>query len=198
LQVFYLAFPLFPKSMPKSFYFLLVSLSASLPINLKACPLGEKHLPITYEVAFNNEANPELVITKLIAQASSSIHLAAFAFSSPVIVKALREASQRGIIVQLVIDKKHNIEGDESGIGKRAARSVADAGGIVRTNGKYRLHHDKYIIIDKCHIQTGSWNYASSARRNSENILILRNAPDLAEAYLRHWQLRFDQGVSFK
>ncbi|MEN3371971.1 phospholipase D-like domain-containing protein [Dechloromonas sp. ZS-1] len=57
--------------------------------------------------------------------------------------------------------------------------------------------HDKFIIVDSCHVQTGSWNYTESAKRNSENVLILWNQPNTAKAYLGHWQSRFNQGTPY-
>jgi len=59
-------------------------------------------------------------------------------------------------------------------------------------------HHDKYLVVDGVTVQTGSFNYTdSAARRNSENVVVLWNYPNVAKDFLVHWQSRFDQGVPY-
>jgi len=146
------------------------------------------------EVAFGPEGGAEALILKFIANAKSTIRVAAFAFSSPVIVDALVAAQQRGVDVKLVVDHKHNVETDPRGIGRAALAAMVKAGAIARTNANYRVHHDKFIIADSRHVQTGSYNYAVSANRNSENVLVVWDDPELAEEYLAHWASRFNEG----
>lgn len=179
---------------------LLISLVAVFsPARTQAQECHEYSRPGTrrIETSFNTESNPELLIQRVIDDSRKSIRLAAFAFSSPVIVDALRRAIDRGVDVKLVIDYEHNIEKDHSGIGRHAARGVVKAGGIVKTNSHFRIHHDKFIVSDECTVQTGSWNYASSAHENSENIIVLWNNPLVAREYLRHWTSRYNQGVFY-
>lgn len=161
-----------------------------------ACP--DAALPTAPEVAFGPERGAEGLIVKAIGSAKNSLRVAAFAFSSPTIVKALVEAKKRGVDVQAVVDRKHNTETDPKRIGRDAIAALAAAGIPARTNGDYRLHHDKYIVIDACHVQTGSWNYAESANRNSENVVVLWNSPETAAAYLGHWESRFAKGTAFR
>ena len=150
------------------------------------------------EVAFGPEATAaEALILRNIADAKVSINVAAYAFSSPVIVEALVAARKRAVDVRLVVDRKHNIEDDPKGIGHKALDALAAAGASVRTNGNYRLHHDKYMVIDARLVQTGSYNYAASANRNSENVIVIRNNPALAGQYLTHWMARFREGTEY-
>jgi len=162
----------------------------------QSCP--DATLPSAPQIAFGPEQSPESLIVSFIETAKASIRVSAFAFSSPVIVDALGDAVRRGVDVQLVIDYNHNIIDDPKWIGRNAASAISAAGATLHTNSKYRRHHDKFIVIDACHVQTGSWNYASSARLNSENVIVLWNAPDVAKAYLSHWQSRFDEGTAYK
>ena len=89
--------------------------------------------------------------------------------------------------------------------GNRAKKSIAalnllvNAGIPTRTISTYAIHHDKYIVADARHVETGSFNYSqAAARSNSENVLVVWNNPDLAASYLKHWQNRYDQGTDFK
>lgn len=153
--------------------------------------------PAAPEVAFGPERGAEALIVKAIGSARTSLRVAAYAFSSPAIVKALVEAKKRGVDVQVVVDRKHNTGTDPKRIGRDALAALAAAGIPARTNGDYRLHHDKFIVADACHVQTGSWNYAESANRNSENVIVLWNSPETAASYLGHWASRFAQGAPF-
>ena len=160
------------------------------------CPDSAR--PAAPEVAFGPERGAESLILKAIASARASLRVAAYAFSSPSVVKALVEAKKRGVDVQVVVDHKHNVETDPKRIGRDALAALAAAGIPARTNRDYRLHHDKFIVIDRCHVQTGSYNYAESANRNSENVIVLWNSPETAAAYLGHWESRFAKGAAHR
>jgi phosphatidylserine/phosphatidylglycerophosphate/cardiolipin synthase-like enzyme len=117
--------------------------------------------PRTTEAAFGPEAGAEALIIKVIATANISIRLAGFAFSSPVIVAELISAKKRGVDVQVVVDRRHNVDEDEKGIGRKALSLLAKSHVAIRTNSNYRILHDKFLIVDARHVQTGSYNYAS-------------------------------------
>lgn len=142
------------------------------------------------ESAFSPEAGAERLVLKVIHSARQELRLAAYSFSSPAVTQALISAKQRGVDVQLVVDYKRN-QGSSS---IAALRLLAEAGIAVRTNTCYALHHDKYVIVDRQHVQNGSFNYTSgAAKHNSENVLVVWNDATLAAAYLQHWQSRWDQ-----
>ncbi|EHT8677183.1 hypothetical protein KYS33_004286 [Salmonella enterica] len=62
----------------------------------------------------------------------------------------------------------------------------------------YKIQHDKVIIVDGRHVETGSFNYTASAEKyNSENAIVMWDAPELAGQYLKHWQSRWNQGRDF-
>ena len=153
--------------------------------------------PRSVEAAFGPDGDAEALILRFIAKARCSIRVAAYAFSSPRIVDALAAAARRGLDVRLVVDFKHNVAEDNKGIGHRALATMVGAHAAARTNDRYRLLHDKFIVIDNRHVQTGSYNYAQSANSNSENVIVSWDNPPLAARYLKHWQSRFDDGVDF-
>jgi phosphatidylserine/phosphatidylglycerophosphate/cardiolipin synthase-like enzyme len=48
------------------------------------------------------------------------------------------------------------------------------------------------MIIDAAKVISGSYNFSAAAyKRNTENLLIIRNAP-LAKDYIQNWQGRWD------
>jgi len=59
---------------------------------------------------------------------------------------------------------------------------LTKAGIEVRTVNVHPNHHDKVLIADGRHVQTGSFNYIKiAATKNSENVLVIWNNPALVE-----------------
>ena len=149
------------------------------------------------EAAFGPEAGAEPLVLKVIATAKQSIRVSAYVLSSPAVLQALIAAKQRGVEVQAVVDYGHNVANDTKGTRRNALAELMQGGIAVRTSDSYRKLHDKFIIVDDQHVQTGSYNYAKSANKNSENVLVVWHDPKLAGLYLKHWQSRFDAGTPF-
>jgi phosphatidylserine/phosphatidylglycerophosphate/cardiolipin synthase-like enzyme len=75
-----------------------------------------------------------------------------------------------------------------------AVTFLANQGVPVRTNSRYAIHHHKFIVVDGRHVQTGSFNYSAAAvGKNAENVLVVRDAPALAEQYAAEWQRLWDE-----
>lgn len=158
--------------------------------NGAAVPAGQ-----VIDVAFSPEAGGEDLVVKAISSARSNIGVAAYSFTSPVIAKALLNAKRRGVDVRVVVDEN----GNRSKASLAALNLLANAQIPTRTVSRYAIHHDKYMVIDKVTVQTGSFNYSkAAAKSNSENVMVIWNNPDVALRYLKHWQNRFDQGKPYK
>ena len=110
---------------------------------------------------------------------------------------ALIDAKHRGVEVVVVVDHKNNINTGRSGKG-RPHNLLVNAGIPTRTIVRYALHHDKFIVIDGLHVETGRFNYSEAAtRRNSENVLVVWSNPQVAASYLEHWQSWYEQGIDY-
>jgi phosphatidylserine/phosphatidylglycerophosphate/cardiolipin synthase-like enzyme len=95
----------------------------------------------------------------------------------------------------VVADQKSNLVEDQSGKGRIALDLLSGAGVRVRTIDVYPIHHDKFMVLDGESVETGSFNYTTSAARyNSENAVVMWHVPVVAQAYQQHWQSRFNQG----
>jgi phosphatidylserine/phosphatidylglycerophosphate/cardiolipin synthase-like enzyme len=56
---------------------------------------------------------------------------------------------------------------------------------------KVSIAHNKVMVIDGHDVVTGSFNFTRAAQsKNAENVLIVRDAPELASAYAANWQRR--------
>lgn len=143
----------------------------------------------TIETAFSPEGQAQSLVEKVINAAHSTVRLAAYSFTSPTVVRCLIAANRRGVDVQVVVDKKAST----SKAATAALNILVNAGIPTRLNSKYAIHHDKYIIVDGLHVQTGSFNYSKAAQTsNSENVMVVWNDKEVASKYLKHWQDRFD------
>ncbi|MEB0056486.1 phospholipase D family protein [Variovorax sp. LG9.2] len=144
-------------------------------------------------VAFSPEAGAEALVLKVIDSAQRSLRLAGYSFTSPAVVRALVNARKRGVDVKVLLDDR----GNRGKASIAAMNLIAGADIPVRVISSYAIHHDKYIVVDGRHTETGSFNYSqAAARSNSENVLVVWNDERVASSYLAHWDSRWAQGVA--
>lgn len=140
---------------------------------------------------FSPDGGAENLVIRTIDTARTSIRMAAYSFTSPKIMKSLINAKKRGVDVKIIIDEKGN-QGQAS---QAAMNLIVNSGIELRTIKRYKIHHDKYIIVDGQHTETGSFNYTNSAaKNNSENVIVIWNDKEVARKYLNHWTSRWNQG----
>ncbi|EDS6807269.1 phospholipase D family protein [Salmonella enterica subsp. enterica serovar Legon] len=142
-------------------------------------------------VGFSPEGSAQTLVLDTINSAQSSIRMMAYSFTDPDIMKALANASKRGVDIRIVIDEN----GNTSAASREAIKTMRLFNIPLRIDGDFAIQHDKVIIVDETTVQTGSYNYSrSAAKKNSENVIVLSNVPDIASQYLEHWQDRWDRG----
>jgi phosphatidylserine/phosphatidylglycerophosphate/cardiolipin synthase-like enzyme len=127
-------------------------------------------------------------ITREIEQAKKEILVAIYAFTSDELANAIVQARKRGVIVQVVIDREFDMSNAKSKgkfleaqkillkrvSGVKSSTAETDAG----------LMHQKFAVIDRRILFTGSYNWTYSAEAlNDENLLLFRDAEPLAEEY---------------
>jgi phosphatidylserine/phosphatidylglycerophosphate/cardiolipin synthase-like enzyme len=149
------------------------------------------------EVGFSPDGSAWSLVIRTIDSAHQSIRLAAYSFTASFVVEALLAAKKRGVDVSILVDFKDNVVDDKSGHARPALDALVNAGISVRSISAYRKQHNKFMVVDGKHVETGSFNYAESARENAENVLVLLNFPELAGTYSANWQTIFDQGQPY-
>jgi len=120
--------------------------------------------------------------------AHKTIHVQAYLLTSRNIAKALLQAHQRGVQVQILADVTPVLNSESSQVPKLAAAGIP-----VWLETRYANAHNKIMLIDAgtSHpiVITGSYNYTWSAQaRNAENLLILRDNQALTDSYLKNWR----------
>jgi len=145
------------------------------------------------EVGFSPERMAKEIVLMAIKEAKTSIDVAIYSFTSKQIALALVNAQQRGINVRVVVDNKSN-SGKYTAVTYLANHYVP-----VRFNNKYMIMHHKFMIIDGHSIETGSFNYTKSAAfRNAENVIYLRNRPDIAKKYTQEFNRLWSEAIDKK
>lgn len=129
-------------------------------------------------VGFSPGGTAQDFILSFIHSATGSADVAAYDFTSVPIAESLRQLAQSGVPVRIVADEKKSH--DRWSLVNRLACS----GIQVRTDAQYSIMHNKFIVTGNNSVQTGSFNYTSSAeKRNAENALVIRDNPNLAQQY---------------
>jgi len=168
----------------------------ALAVLLSVAPLSSSlaHAEPTIQAGFSPEGSARTLVLETIASAKHRIQMLAYSFQAPDVMQALVDAKKRGVDVRVVIDKRRN-----TGKTSRAAMDFVTSHGVaLRTNDHFNIHHDKTIIVDGETVETGSFNFAKSAETtNSENVVVIRNAPEIARQYVEHWQSRWDLGEPY-
>lgn len=143
------------------------------------------------EVGFSPGLTAEQVILLAIKEATKSIDIAAYSFTSKPIALAIINAQDRGISVRVIADKKSNSSNKHTAITYLINHHIH-----VKLNNKYTIMHNKFMIVDKFSVETGSFNYTKSAVfNNAENVIYLRNRPDIAEKYTLEFNRLWSEAV---
>lgn len=130
----------------------------------------------------------EKLIVKAIDAAQHTILVQAYSFTDRHIFDALGRALQRGVDVQVILDKSDTRRYRQwpSVASRLAAMNIP-----VWIDDTLETAHNKVMIIDGTDVITGSFNFTYAAEyRNAENLLYLRNAAQLARAYSQDWEWR--------
>lgn len=151
------------------------------------------------EIGFSPNGAALGLVIKTIRSAHKSIDLMAYSFTSADVTKELLAARKRGVAIRVVADYKQSIESSSSRYSISALSSLVTSGAQVRLTSEFSAMHDKVIIADGMHVQTGSFNYSkAAATSNSENVIVLWNAPQVANAYSKHFQSRWGNASPFR
>jgi phosphatidylserine/phosphatidylglycerophosphate/cardiolipin synthase-like enzyme len=189
------------------FFFLAIAVSAllasrslvkwrGLPENFQATTLqpalDENDADLWYSVYFTNPSDmearafrdgPDAHLAEAIRQARLSVDLAVYELDLWSVRDALKAAHRNGVVVRAVTDSD-NLEGPE-------IQALVEAGIPVAGDRRESLMHDKFVIIDRREVWTGSMNLTLSGAYENDNNLIRIRSPELAGNYLAEFEEMF-------
>ena len=115
----------------------------------------------------------EYALASAIDAASDTLDIAAFELNSDPLHAAIARAAERGVTVRIAADDDHGLDDDRN----PHLRDLAELGIDVRDDSRSALMHNKFAIIDRQAVWTGSWNFTvNGSYRNNNNVLALESA----------------------
>lgn len=174
---------------------------------IMACQLGEGAISPTqapqpganptatgpwYEVYFTDPTDPksdtlrggpDAHLAEAIREARVSVDLAVLELNLWSIRDALLNAHRRGVKVRVVIETEYR--------DAKEVKALIDAGVPLLTDRREGLMHDKFAVIDRQDVWTGSMNFSiTDGYRNNNNLIRIRSA-ELAESYTVEFEEMF-------
>jgi phosphatidylserine/phosphatidylglycerophosphate/cardiolipin synthase-like enzyme len=132
-------------------------------------------------------------VVREVEAAQQQILVQAYSFTSAPIAKALRDAHQRGVTVLAVLDKSNQTDKYS------AATFLGNAGIPTRIDAQHAIAHAKVMVIDSATVITGSFNFTKAAEeKNAENLLVIKDAPALVQAYEQNIQMHAAHSQPYK
>ena len=140
------------------------------------------------QVAFAPWEDVESLLTETIASAKVQILVQAYLLTSNKIADSLIKARQRGVDVRVLADARQHEDNPASQLDLLTQNEIP-----VWLKTRYRSAHNKILVIDagtaKPVIVSGSYNFTWSAQNmNAENLLVIRNHPELARRFELNWK----------
>jgi len=132
-------------------------------------------------VYFSPHGGATDALVEELGKVKATILVQAYSFTSAPITQALKEASQRGVKVRVVLDRSQRGEKYTS------ATFLVRAGIPVWIDASHQIAHNKVMVLDDETLVTGSFNFTKAAEQsNAENMLILKDR-GLAAIYTKNW-----------
>ncbi len=137
--------------------------------------------------AADYEGGPDETLAAAIDQARLSVDVAAYSLNLWSIRDALIHAHQRGVMVRMVMESD-NMDSDE-------VQQILDAGIPVIGDQREGLMHDKFVVIDRSEVWTGSLNYTTNGAYEDNNNLIHIRSVQVAEDYTTEFNEMFAENL---
>ncbi len=167
-----------------------LGIGGSQPVKAQPATLTLQNTPA--RVYFSPRGGATDALVEELGKAKASIIVQAYSFTSAPIAQALKDASQRGVKVRVVLDKSQRGEKYTS------ATFLVRAGIPVWIDASHQIAHNKVMVLDDETLVTGSFNFTKSAEQsNAENLLILKDK-GLAAIYTKNWETHLAHSEVFE
>jgi phosphatidylserine/phosphatidylglycerophosphate/cardiolipin synthase-like enzyme len=137
----------------------------------------------TSPIARSYRGGPDETLAAAIDQARVSVDAAVYDLNLWSVRDALVSAHRRGVTVRMVTESDNM---DEQEI-----QDLKDAGIEVLGDRHEGLMHDKFVVIDRNEVWTGSMNFTTGGGYLDNNNLMRIRSSKLAEAYIQEFEQMF-------
>jgi phosphatidylserine/phosphatidylglycerophosphate/cardiolipin synthase-like enzyme len=164
--------------MKRFFILLLIFLASCATAAFQPLPPA----PVTGSIYFPPRGEETEAILRELTKARNSILVQSFSLFSAPVAEALVSAQERGVNVQILLDKSPP---DELYI---ANGIFVNVGISIKIDSAHAIGQNKVMIIDGETIITGSFNFTKAAEdKNAVNLLVIRDKAT-AKKYTKSWQ----------
>lgn len=126
-------------------------------------------------------------LTAFINTARVSVDVAIYQLDLPNVTQAMVDAKRRGATVRVVTDSDILSDPKEN----PAFKQLEQAGIPVVGGNANAIMHNKFVVVDKQAVWTGSWNFATNDTYRYNNNAILIQSPELARNYTATFEKMF-------
>ena len=150
------------------------------------------HADMSVQACFSPSEKCSVHLLRAIERANKELLVAVYAFTNDDLASALVQAKKRGVLVRVIIDREYDVVTDRSQGKFLESQKIPlrRLSGVKIPNGEKDagLMHQKFAVIDRSVVFTGSYNWTRAADRlNDENLLMFRDAAALADEYRREF-----------
>jgi phosphatidylserine/phosphatidylglycerophosphate/cardiolipin synthase-like enzyme len=163
----------------KSFCWLLALVLVSAPPSAAA----NEAVDCRVRTRFTGQGGLGEFVKQALRQTQSQVLLALYGFNNSELAEELSKLAGKGVSVGLKVDANKGARTKTS----RMLDSLRAAGVRVETVAPEGRNHNKFAVIDRAKVLTGSYNWTLKAESNWENLLLL-DCPELAEKYVKEWE----------
>jgi phosphatidylserine/phosphatidylglycerophosphate/cardiolipin synthase-like enzyme len=150
----------------------------------KTVKVGEAEVTTYFSPSKAAQGGAKAAILAELAAAQKSIQFLAFSYTDDDIGQAMLSKAQAGVKVEGVFEKSQAASRYSEYNTLNAAEATTNGAIDVRIDTNPALMHHKVIIVDDQTLIMGSFNFSASAQSdNDENMLVIKNAPELVAKY---------------
>lgn len=121
---------------------------------------------------FNSpEDNTQAEFLSLLEGATISIHLADYSFNMMPVVDILIAKAKAGVDVKLVLDNSQS-KGNSERPEIAALKACPQIKMVIVESIDNQIMHNKDTVIDGHIVETGSWNYTTTASKENNNFFV--------------------------
>lgn len=142
---------------------------------------------VQVEAAFEEDC--ERLVLREIPKARQELVVTTYIITRASVIDAICQVAERKVPVQLKYDER--LAADSRGM-KKALEKMRKAGvecAPVKFRSAYGKMHDKFVVIDRRRVLTGSYNFTTTASKENYENLVLIESPKIAEEFIH----AFDQ-----
>jgi phosphatidylserine/phosphatidylglycerophosphate/cardiolipin synthase-like enzyme len=148
--------------------------------------------PPRIEVYFSPGGGCTEAVVEALRQAKDTIYVQAYSFTSAPIARALVEARNRRVKVQVILDSS------QAGEKYSSADFLAHNRIACYIDHNHAIAHNKVMILDGTTVITGSFNFTKAAEeQNAENLLVIQDVA-LASKYARNWETHLKHSSRYR